>query len=82
MDRFLTCSGGRIRTKSDLMKYALENTFKRDSHGGFAGFDYDEALKLYHFYLQHVVLPDTEPSVAEAVISRMGMMAGSPVGHA
>lgn len=82
MDRFLTCSGGSIRTKSDLMKYALENTFKRDSHGGFAGFDYDEALKLYHFYLQHVVLPDTEPSVAEAVISRMGMMAGSPVGHA
>lgn len=82
MDRFLTCSGGSIRTKSDLMKYALENTFKRDSHGGFAGFDFDEALKLYHFYLQHVVLPDTEPSVAEAVISRMGMMAGSPVGHA
>lgn len=82
MDRFLTCSGGSIRTKSDLMKYALENTFKRDSHGGFAGFDYDEALKLYHFYLQHVVLPDTEPSAAESIISQMGMMAGSPIGHA
>ena len=82
MDRILTCSGSSIRTKSDLMKYALENTFRRDSHGGFAGFDYDEALKLYHFYLQHVVLPDTEPSAVESIISQMGMQAGSLVGHA
>lgn len=79
MDRFLTCSGGSIRTKSDLMKYALENTFKRDSHGGFAGFDYDEALKLYHFYLQHVTLPDTEPSVAESIVGQIGALAGHPV---
>lgn len=70
---------GHIRTKSDLMKYALENTFKRDSHGGFAEFDFDKAEKLFTFYLQHVTLPDTEPSAAESLVSQIGALAGHPV---
>lgn len=70
---------GHIRTKSDLMKYALENTFKRDSHGGFAEYDFDEAEKLFTFYLQHVTLPDTEPSAAESLVSQIGALAGHPV---
>ena len=69
---------GQIRTKADLMKYALENTYKRDSHGGFACFDYDEALKLYEFFLQRVALPDTEPSAAEGLISQLGVLLSEP----
>lgn len=69
---------GQIRTKADLMKYALENTFKRDSHGGFAGFDYDEALKLYEFFLQFVALPDTEPSTAEGLMNQLGVLLSEP----
>lgn len=69
---------GQIRTKADLMKYALENTYKRDSHGGFACFDYDEALKLYEFFLQLVVLPDTEPSVTEGLMTQLGALLNEP----
>ena len=69
---------GHIRTKADLMKYALENTFKRDSHGGFAGYDYDEALKLYEFFLQRVALPDTEPSTAEGLMNQLGVLLSEP----
>ena len=69
---------GQIRTKADLMKYALENTYKRDSHGGFACFDYDEALKLYEFFLQFVVLPDTEPSSAEGLMNQLGSLFKEP----
>ena len=70
---------GQIRTKADLMKYALENTFKRDSHGGFADYDFDKAEKLFSFYLQHVDIPDTEPSAAESLVSQIGALAGRPV---
>lgn len=69
---------GQIRTKADLMKYALENTYKRDSHGGFACFDYDEALKLYEFFLQLVVLPDTEPSATEGLMNQLGALLNEP----
>lgn len=69
---------GQIRTKSDLMKYALENTFKRDSHGGFASYDYEAAEKLFVFYLQHVSLPDSEPTTAESVMSQLSQIMGAP----
>lgn len=71
---------GQIRTKSDLMKYALENTYKKDSHGGFASYDYDEALKFYEFFLQHVSLPDTEPSQAESLMNQLGYLFKEPTG--
>lgn len=63
-----------IRTKSDLLKYALENTFKRDSHGGFAQYDFDAAEKLFNFYLQHVDLPDSEPSSTESLMKQLSML--------
>ena len=57
---------GHIRTKADLMKYAL------------AGYDYDEALKLYEFFLQRVALPDTEPSTAEGLMNQLGVLLSEP----
>ena len=69
---------GQIRTKSDLLKYALENTYVRDSHGGFANYDYEAAEKLYHFYLQHVNLPDSEPSTTEGIMNQLGAILGAP----
>ena len=70
-----------IRTKADLMKYALENTYKKDSHGGFASFDYDEALKLYEFFLKFVALPDTEPSPTEGLMSQLGVLLKEPTAN-
>ena len=67
-----------IRTKADLMKYALENTYKKDSHGGFACYDYDEALKLYEFFLKFVTLPDTEPSPTEGLMKQLGVLHKEP----
>lgn len=67
-----------IRTKADLMKYALENTYKKDSHGGFACYDYDEALKLYEFFLKFVTLPDTEPSPTEGLMNQLGVLLKEP----
>lgn len=69
---------GQIRTKADLMKYALENTYKKDSHGGLACFDYDEALKLYEFFLKYVTLPDTEPSPTEGLMNQLGAILKEP----
>lgn len=72
MDRCFNYPSGSIRTKSDLMKYALEHTYKRDSHGDFAGFNFADALDLYEFYLAHVPLPDVEVSAEENVAKRIG----------
>lgn len=72
---------GQIRTKADLMKYALENTYKKDSHGGFASFDYDEALRLYEFFLQFVSLPETEPSQTESLMNQLGLLFKEPTAN-
>ena len=44
----------------------------------FASYDYDEALKFYEFFLQHVSLPDTEPSQAESLMNQLGYLFKDP----
>lgn len=51
-------SYGSIRTKSDVMKFALEGTVEYGDNGRV--YHYDKAKELYDFFCSHVTLVDTD----------------------
>ena len=79
MDYMNFCPINQIRNKSDLMKYALENTHKRDSRGGFSSFDYAAAKELYDFFIENVELPDVSSSPEEKIFEKVGAIVSGVV---
>lgn len=70
----LCCSPfGSIRTKADVMKFAIERTTDFTSDG--AKVNYDEALKLFDFFCEHVNLTDTDvvqlTELADVVLTKI-----------
>lgn len=58
-----TCCGiysPQIKSKSDLMKYCLEFTARRNKKREFICHNIAKAKKLFDFFLENVNLPDVE----------------------
>ena len=57
-----------IRTKADVMKFALEMTAERQDNGK-VKFDKKKAKDVFDFYCGHVSLPDTDVVLIPEILS-------------
>lgn len=57
-----------IRTKADVMKFALEMTAEKQDNGKFK-FDKKKAKDVFDFYCENVSLPDTDVVLMPEILS-------------
>lgn len=57
-----------IRTKADVMKFALEMTAEKQDNGK-VKFDKKKAKEMFDFYCENVSLPDTDVVLIPEILS-------------
>ena len=57
-----------IRTKADVMKFALEMTAERQDNGSIK-FNKKKAKEIFEFYCENVELPDTDVVMISEIVT-------------
>ena len=63
------CGSDSIRTKADVMKYAIDATMEYTSESKNARLD--KALEIYNFFCEHVNLEDNDVTSFSQVVNEM-----------